>query len=59
MKEALQMVEGGWALRLWPNGNYTRYTAVFSSFGSSSLVGHGKTPKKAIRSALKGLGVTA
>lgn len=55
MNQALEMVEGGWALKVWPNADYTRYTASFSSFGSDELIGHGKTPKRAIKKALRRL----
>jgi hypothetical protein len=55
MDEVLKMAGGGWSFRLWPNGDYTRYTALFWSFGDDDLIGHGKTPKKAIKNALKGL----
>jgi hypothetical protein len=53
MKQALRMIEGGWALRIWPNRDYTRYSAVFYGYGEGDLIGHGRTPKKAIKHALR------
>ena len=50
------MVEGGWHFKVWPYSDYSGYTATFNALGESELIGHGRTVKKAIKNALKGLG---